>query len=247
MVWAWHSHPGRVRPRNEDACAVFTLGGPGPVTAVLAVADGLGGHPAGDVASRTAVGLLRAHLEAWAAALSAPPDLPAARDALAGALLAAHQGLLQAQARDPRLAGMGTTLTAALLRDGRFAYAHVGDSRLYRIGRARLERVSQDHVSPRGRGMLTQALGVAGELEVETGTGAVAPGEGLLLCTDGLSRVLGDEEIWEALQRLPLGAAVAALVQLANRRGGPDNITLAAVLWPGAPSAPLRGPGGEAA
>lgn len=228
MRWALASDPGRVRGRNEDACAAFAL--PRPEGAqVFAVADGLGGHPAGDVASRLAVRLFQDHLADWSRRLAAPPGAEELRAALVDGVRHAHAGLMAAARRDGRLRGMGTTMTAVLLVHGWFAFAHVGDSRLYRVAPDALVRLSRDHVVPAARHMLTQALGLVEPLEIDSGSGRIGPGEGLLLCTDGLTAVVTDEEIWHALRRLPVGSAVSALVALANRRGGPDNITLAAV------------------
>lgn len=245
MRWALASDVGRVRERNEDAYATFEV--PAPVGGRgFVVADGLGGHPAGDVASRLAVEVVRDGVVAWARRQRSAPDLPAARRALVGAVRRAHRALRAAAGRDPTLAGMGTTLTAAWVIGRAFVYAHVGDSRLYRFGPEGIQLLTRDHalladmvrqgrlteeqarVHPH-RHVLTQALGLGTRLQVDAGQGELAPGEGLVLCTDGLTAVVRDEELAEVIRLLPPEEAVPRLIQLANQRGGPDNVTLAVV------------------
>lgn len=244
IVWSAASDSGKVRPRNEDAYDVFGL--TAPVTGqVFVVADGMGGSRAGDVASRLAVETLRNHLLAWSQQCSADVE-NLASEALVAAFHDAHRQLLIKAAADPDLQGMGTTMTAVRVTPRGFQYAHVGDSRLYLLRRGALVQVSRDHalvadlvrageiteqqamLHPH-RHILTQALGQPGDIEVDRGSRELQPGDALLLCTDGLTEVLRDDELRAALQHEPIEKLAEHLVQLANRRGGQDNITVVAV------------------
>ena len=205
---------GLVREANEDALLVL------PEAGVVAVADGLGGHAAGEVASAVAVDTLRA-------ALGAAPDL--SEDEVPGllgdAVQAAHRAVVDDADRDPDHRGMGTTVVVAHVRAGQAWVAHVGDSRAYALTGEGLVPLTRDHGAG---GMLTQALGlgdVAADLvEVET-----APGDRLLLCTDGLTGTTDEAEIAALLREGDPQQACDALVQAALRGGGIDNTTVVVV------------------
>jgi serine/threonine protein phosphatase PrpC len=235
---------GRVRRRNEDA---FYL----PEDGIYGVvADGMGGGPAGDVAAETAVGGVVRYLNGVRSALETATG--GSRDELLrlhveAAVSAANDLVLARGDADPAVRGMGCTLTVLLLDpiSNRFAIGHVGDSRAYRLAQhGAIEQLTDDHTLAqesveRGRltveaardhpfgHILTRVIGLDHDVECQTVCGSKQPGDTFLLCTDGLIRVLEDEELSGALQREDdLTAAAQWLVEEANRRGGPDNATL---------------------
>lgn len=228
---------GRVRARNEDAV------GADPVSGLLVVADGMGGHPAGHRASALAVQEVRAGLGDPAT----PGDAPLRVE---GAIRAAHRRVLVEGDRDPACRGMGTTLTLLLAeaRRRRWTVGHVGDSRGYLLRDGELHRLTRDQTwvqeeVERGRlepaaaarhpmaSLLLQAVGNGLTLAPEVSSGELLPGDLFLLCSDGLVRVLEDEGLQEMLGRVAEGEELSgvaeALVDAANRGGGPDNITVA--------------------
>lgn len=206
---------GLVREANEDSFLVL------PEVGVVAVADGLGGHAAGEVASALAVDALRRGLGG---------AVPGAREEevpglLADAVQAAHAAVVDDADRDPARRGMGTTLVVAHVRRGRAWVAHVGDSRAYLRGGDGLVQLTRDHGAG---GMLTQALGL-GEVAVDVVEVDTAPGDRLLLCTDGLTDTTDEAEIARLLGDGDPQQACDALVQAALRRGGVDNVTVVVV------------------
>ena len=234
FTFAGHTDVGRVRSRNEDA--LFQQ----PLRGLAAVADGMGGHAAGDVASRIAVDILDDRTRELG------PD-PAAT--LEDAVLAAHEAILKAARADPELQGMGTTLTALLVQDDQGTIAHVGDSRAYRWRDDGLEQLTRDQTwvqeqveagtltEERARNhpfssILTGALGIEDEdVDVEVRQVGCQPGDVFVLCSDGLNAVLPDDRILAVLAEHgdDLDHAAHALVDAANDGGGPDNITVALV------------------
>jgi serine/threonine protein phosphatase PrpC len=250
---------GRVRESNEDNVAVLlppqVRAG---VDAVLAVADGMGGHQAGEVASRMALDYLEdafAHRESARDVETARDLCPGLRDAIVGA----HHAVREAADRDDRRRGMGTTLTAVAVAEGHLFLGHVGDSRAYLARGATLRQLSADDSwiaeqiragalsaaqarSHPGRNMLTQAVGSGEAIDVETASVELKAGDALVLCTDGLTNLVTDEEILDAV--LSYGqprVAAERLVGLANRRGSPDNVTaVVARVLDGADRAPSR-------
>lgn len=232
--FAGHTDVGRVRARNEDALLQQPLRG------VAAVADGMGGHAAGDVASRIAVDILDDRTR----------DLgPEPAAAMADAVRAAHEAIIRAARADPELQGMGTTLTALRVHPSGCVIAHVGDSRAYRWRGGGLEQLTRDQTwvqeqvdagaisSDNARNhpfssILTGALGVEDqELEIQILEPDCVPGDTFLLCSDGLIARLSDDQLLDLLEEHgdDLDAAARALVDAANDAGGPDNITVALV------------------
>jgi len=253
------SDPGCVRRRNEDSILVRTpAGGREKSRNLLAVvADGMGGHQAGDRASQLAV----ATIGQTFAAADLPPD-----QALVAAFEAANGLILNEASHDAALAGMGTTATALAISDGRAWLAHVGDSRLYRLRDERLEQLSEDHtlvaamlrdglITPEQAGdhpnrhVLIRAMGTHAKLDVMLAAVSLALGDVFLLCSDGLHDLVGSEDIRTCLLARPPQAACAFLVELARQRGGFDNISVIAVRCgkPGAvpPGAPQTRDGGR--
>ena len=223
---------GRHREINEDN--MFSG------KTVHAVADGMGGHVAGEVASEAALRPV-ADLDG-----KDFDDAKAATAALRDAIVAANSNVLSEARADPNLAGMGTTLTAVMVRDDSLYLAHVGDSRAYllRDGEAINQlttdhtlveqlvqdgRLSRDEVSRHPqRSVVTRAIGVDNDVEVDTFPPIVLqPGDQILLCSDGLTGPVTDEELTELLSTEVDGqAAVDRLIEAANNAGGPDNITV---------------------
>ena len=226
------SDVGLVRSGNEDSYAVV------PGLGFFAVADGVGGHAAGEVASRMAIDAVRSALEG--------PAREAGLHGLARSVEHAN-ALVHAAAQKKGHRGMGTTFTGVLVQEGRACLAHAGDSRAYLLRGRRLTQLTQDHtlvaalvqagmmtpeeaaVSP-DRNVITIALGSEEEVDVDTRVLAVEPGDTLLLCSDGLHGVVSDEDIAAVLLReRDLGRAAAELVGRANDEGGPDNVTVVLV------------------
>jgi protein phosphatase len=226
------SDVGLRRASNQDAYG----GGLAPSGArLLIVADGMGGHAGGATASRVAIEVVE---EAFATSSDAPELL------LRGALEAANRRVHEQAQSDASLRGMGTTGVALLFApDGGVWVAHVGDSRAYRLRDGRLEQLTFDHslvAQLEARGLITaeearvhprrnevlRSIGVDPEVDVDVARGEVESGDQYLLCSDGLSGVLRDEEIAAALLREPPEVAAQQLVDAANARGGPDNITV---------------------
>lgn len=240
---------GRVRRRNEDAYVLE------PDLGLAAVADGMGGHPAGDVASRLASEELRARLSRVDALPSFTPRQPASRSpmgaSMAAAVLSADARVRAAAESDEEQAQMGTTITALLFdaERARAVVGHVGDSRAYLYDDGRLRQITRDHTwvqqqiergalrEAEARGhpwahVLVQALGVGDPVEPEIVELEARAGQLYLLCTDGLTTMLPDVAIERALaDALPRGldATARALVEAANDRGGVDNVTVVLV------------------
>ena len=232
------SSAGAVRSDNQDYWLATELKGHRAESMLLCcVADGLGGHQAGNVASKLAVLTL---LDAVIAGL--PEGVPG--KALCDAFPIANSVVFRESGLSDALHGMGTTLTAALLTDSSCSIAHIGDSRAYLLSGGALAGLTEDHslvqdllrqgritraeaeVHPQ-RHVLTRALGIVGSVLCDSSEHILESDDVLLLCTDGLTRVLSDAEIADILASNVTGAAKAsALVALAMERGAPDNVTV---------------------
>ncbi|HKK27149.1 MAG TPA: Stp1/IreP family PP2C-type Ser/Thr phosphatase [Gemmatimonadota bacterium] len=229
---------GRVREQNEDAWTAV------PGAGLYAVADGMGGHAAGEVASRLAIEALEEGVDGRAA-----DTVAAAREALAEAVRGAARRIHEQAREHPERRGMGTTLTAMLLLPGgRGVVAHVGDSRAYSMRDERLGRLTRDHTWVQARvdsgeltedearrhpasSVLTRALGADGGAEPDLFEIEWRAGDVYLLCSDGLTAAVGEPELEAELGRAlreadDLEGAAGELVREANRRGGPDNVTV---------------------
>jgi protein phosphatase len=216
---------GRVRDVNQDAFLATDR--------LWAVADGVGGGPAGEMAAAIAIDALG---RGAAAARTAGDLSRLAQDAAAGVYAAGRA--------DPALTGMATTLTAALLTPDGLAVVHAGDTRLYRLRAGRLERLTEDHafvdqlvrdglLAPEQaathplRSMITRALGRDPDVDYDTALHAVEPGDVFLLCSDGLTKMVDDDVIAAIAAAAPsLEAATLELVRAANAAGGRDNVTV---------------------
>ena len=232
IEWAGLSDRGRRRSSNEDAY----LGD--DALGLFVVADGMGGHAAGEVASRLAVDTVRRVLGGQAA----PPPTPAA---IEQAVHEANRAIVERTQERADLQGMGTTLVLALIDSSSAWISHVGDSRAYRIRDGSIELLTHDHswvseqvrlglLSPEEarchpwRNVVTRALGSRDEVEVEVDVEELRPGDRILLCSDGLNSMLSEEQILDAVRGSggDLATACRNLVELANQRGGEDNVTV---------------------
>lgn len=237
------SDTGRVRRNNEDAVFV----NPGLGLAILA--DGMGGHNAGEVASSMTITALGSELEH---AFGKQPPRPASasqathvREVLSDVIARTNAAVHLAARSNPRYAGMGTTLVAVQFFDNRFVVAHVGDSRLYRLRDAFLTRLTRDHsllqeqldkgmISPEearfapNRNLVTRALGVDATVEIELNDHEVLPGDVYLLCSDGLNDMAEDHEIAAIMTAFSSNLLLCAkqLIQMANEHGGRDNVSV---------------------
>jgi serine/threonine protein phosphatase PrpC len=237
------THPGRIRQRNEDAFEIVATHG------LAMIADGLGGHAAGDIAARMAV----QEVSEYVRDLDLDPTLPdlndpsaaprASMDHLLHAVEHANREIHFAGHRYPVCAGMGATVAALLLVRGFAICAHVGDSRIYRLRGSELSRLTEDHtraaeyrrsqgahanpaVTKRHENTLTRCLGARPEVAVDISCSRRAPGDVYLLCSDGLWSVVPDETIFRVLlETSELDGAAERLVAEANAAGGPDNVT----------------------
>ncbi|NLW07496.1 MAG: Stp1/IreP family PP2C-type Ser/Thr phosphatase [Clostridia bacterium] len=229
------SHTGLVRPGNEDYYILDLEMG------LIAVADGMGGHQAGEVASHLALNTLRERL------LDRPADDPLA--GLMAATAVANETVFRSSLSNQEQEGMGTTLTAIRVVGNKGFLVHIGDSRAYLYREGRLQHLTDDHSyvgelvrcgsltldearhHPR-RNVLTRALGTEKSVEVDNLELELKPGDRLLLCTDGLYEVISDAEIQTIIACNPeLKRATQELLELALKRGGPDNITVVLALY----------------
>jgi PPM family protein phosphatase len=241
------SDVGRARTHNEDCFGID------PEHHMFVVADGMGGHSHGEVASRIAVKAIQEFVEQTADHDTTWPFVYDARlqrhsNRLKTAIRMAHDKVLRAIRHDGSLIGMGTTVVGFLLKGRIAAIAHVGDSRAYRLRNGHLELLTQDHTwvneqvvagylsAEQARAhplknVVTRALGGESEVLVDVREVEVQPGDVYILCSDGLTTMLDDEEIKRRITgETPLEDACRALVQDANVKGGLDNITVVLVM-----------------
>jgi serine/threonine protein phosphatase PrpC len=221
------SHRGRRRRHNEDAYVVQPP--------LFAVADGMGGAKAGEVASALAADAVQ----------ESGNDGESGEARVAALIEEANRRVFRRASEDREASGMGTTMTVALVEGDEVAIGHVGDSRAYLIRDGRLEQLTDDHslvaelvrsgkLTPEEaethpqRSVITRALGTEADVDVDTFSVRSAPGDLFLLCSDGLTSMVDDETILDAVERnrADLGEAAKALINAANRGGGEDNITV---------------------
>lgn len=232
MRWAQLTDIGLVRSLNEDSLCVS------PEIGLFAVADGMGGHLAGEVASATALQILEQEL----AKRLQKGEFP--EHALVAAVQEANRQIFELSSQNQHLSGMGTTITACLKRGGNIYIAQVGDSRAYLLRESLILQLTEDHSLVRElvrkgglteeqalhhpqRNVLTRALGTAPNVNVDSYHHEVSPGDLLLLCTDGLTAYLRPDEIMRTIRTAPgLDSAARSLVDKALGAGGKDNITV---------------------
>jgi serine/threonine protein phosphatase PrpC len=228
------SDRGRFRENNEDRLLLASE------RSMFVVADGMGGHAGGEVASELAVHTLSevyTRHDFRGSVESARPIPRRARE-LSQAIQMANHAIFEQAAATPGLRDMGTTLVAAKFspRKQRVYIGHVGDSRCYRIRRGGIRQLTIDHnmasmgVTGPNAGRLARALGIASSVTIDLIVDRPLPQDVYCLCSDGLPKMLSDEEIRDIVQReRDLEAAVYSLIELANDRGGRDNITVVLV------------------
>lgn len=227
--YARASDTGRKRRHNEDSYVV--------APPLFAVADGMGGAQAGEVASKLAAAALE----------ETDPGALSGSERLGSLIREANRRVYERASKDPATSGMGTTMTVALVEGDGVTIAHVGDSRAYRVRDGSLEQLTEDHslvnellksgklsreeaeVHPQ-RSVITRAVGTDPDVDVDTFHVAAEVGDVFLLCSDGLTDMVGDDDILDTVERHrdDLDRATKALVSAANRSGGEDNITVVA-------------------
>jgi protein phosphatase len=226
MKTAYKSDIGRLRDRDEDSIVAlhldFSYGQDGGERAFMSLGDGVGGAPSGEVASFLATKKLAEYmlptLLSWAERIDYLP-------LLAEGFKDTNRRVLEYAVRNPQHAGMGTTLAAAVL-DGRVLHAaNVGDSRLYIIDKKNMAQITVDHRD--ASGALTRAVGCFPEVEADVFRKELKPKDQVLICCDGLTDQVSEEEIAETLRReKDLSAACDALIKKANEAGGADNVSV---------------------
>jgi len=224
------THAGKVRERNEDSCLVRTD------TGLWAVADGMGGHEAGDLASRILVESLDA-IEQPEAALDLLEQCEAQ-------IFQANRQIMDlSRARNGAI--IGTTVAVLLVRDLHYAFVWPGDSRVYLISGRAIKHVSRDHTEVEElvaagtlsredaenwpNNVITRAIGASEDIELEIVTGSADPGDVFVICSDGLTKHLADDEILRCAGDRNARAACEGMLELALERGGFDNVTVVVV------------------
>jgi len=232
---------GIVRARNEDSYLQDDD------LHLYVVADGMGGHKGGDVASRMAVAEIETVVRSWKPGqydeiTGVDGPVPDEEAKLVTALKQANARIWKESGRNPERRGMGTTSTGLLLSDGRATVAHVGDSRAYLIRDDRMMQITEDHSwvneqvkagfitseearNHRLKNLITRSLGHEATVKVDVVRLKVQEGDRYFLCSDGLTNLVRDEEIKDIVTRFPPQEALREMVRLANERGGHDNIT----------------------
>lgn len=233
LEMAMASDVGQIRQRNEDEVRIL------PQAGAAVLADGMGGHQAGDVASRLAVEVVAEEIGKWERA---------DQEALAESIDAANQAIRGLASTHPAYRGMGATVVIAVCQDDHLLFSYVGDSRLYRLWNGTLHQLSEDHTLVQqyikqgmissaegktwaGRNLLTKGLGIEESIEPSFGRATLRGGQTYLLCSDGLTDPVTDEQIAAVLGDPEHSAETAAneLVQRANANGGPDNVSVVVI------------------
>lgn len=224
---------GRVRRRNEDEVRIL------PEAGAAVLADGMGGHQAGDQASRVAVEVVCVEIN---------KHQRVDEQSMTAWIEAANQAIRTLAGANPAYRGMGATIVVAVCRDERLLFGHAGDSRLYRLSDGALRQLTEDHTLVQqyinegmissvegktwaGRGLLIKGLGIEDTAKPAFGQSSLHGGQTYLLCSDGLTDPVTDDQIKEVLSDPRFSAEDAAneLVALANAHGGPDNVSVAVI------------------
>lgn len=230
--------PGRARDNNEDSVAFDAA------TNLGVLADGMGGYNAGEIASGMATALIKSELARWLSEAGQQADIGQVRHAIEMCVDNANCSIFNASNANPQYSGMGTTLVLGIFQGAKLMLGHIGDSRCYRLRGNELLQITRDHsllqeqmdagwltpeqaaASP-NKNLVTRALGVEEGVMLELHEHRVEAGDLYLMCSDGLSDMVEDAAIARILQNEPsLAQMAAALVALANKNGGRDNITV---------------------
>ena len=233
------SDVGLSREHNEDSISWdIDLG-------LIMLADGMGGHNAGEIASELAVTAIRDALLDVLTPEMLDTKLIKCDEALREAVIYANEEIHEQANRRTECAGMGTTVVITLFHEDKVTYAHVGDSRIYRARHGEIKQLTQDHslvqemidngylskeeaMLSSSRNLITRALGIAPDVDVDVSTETIDNDDVYLLCSDGLSDLINEKDMVRIIntQRDSLGTAAQELVDLANERGGTDNISV---------------------
>jgi PPM family protein phosphatase len=237
---------GRKRNHNEDSFLIDDE------LQLFVVADGMGGHAGGGTASKIAVETIDRELRTAYEAkdslftFKGPLQESPLPEVLRSAVERACQAIFLAAKEDPRLEGMGTTVISLLVNEDHALFAHVGDSRAYLVRGDLIQQISEDHslvneqikagmITPeeakhsRYKNIITRSVGYEQDVQVDVMGIIAEPGDVFILCSDGLANMVEDTELREIAQRTPLAEMPKRLVDLANERGGDDNITVIVV------------------
>jgi len=232
------SHPGCIRKKNEDSYYVLSANG----CSFFAVADGMGGHAAGEVASLLAIETLQKNISRHLASLCqySPVQM---KNFIAQSILEANENIRTKQLQKPAFKGMGTTFTVSVFLNNEFLIGHVGDSQVHLFNASGHCQITEDHsvvmellknkeISPEEaynhpqRNILTRSLGTSSSLEIDFYDKTIQEKDYILLCTDGLTNMLQPDQIQEIIFRyINLEEAADQLLARANALGGWDNIT----------------------
>jgi len=234
---------GLVRPNNEDGFYIDEK------ARLLVVADGMGGHASGEIASKLALDVIRDYFKAFHEGRVAlvgkfDEDQSELTKAIGSSVRLANQAIYEAAKSNAGWQGMGTTVAAVVANRDRLSIAHVGDSRVYLVRAGDIEQLTDDHSvvyeqvkrelltreeaqKSETRNLLTRSLGVASDVEVDVSELTLSAGDILVLCTDGLTSMISDDDILALAVSMKDPAAVCdRLIELANEQGGKDNITV---------------------
>ncbi|MHB8535443.1 MAG: Stp1/IreP family PP2C-type Ser/Thr phosphatase [Sulfuricaulis sp.] len=239
LLMAGMTDTGRVRNQNEDSIAVV------PEAGLAVVADGMGGHQAGEVASKLAVEVITRHMIDVLTGTAAKGETGMELKSVGDAIQLANRAVYDLARERPEYNGMGSTVVMTVFHGDKICVGHVGDSRLYRFRDGLLEQVTQDHsvvqeLVSRGlvtaeearqsvnKNLVTRALGVDPGVTPDVSEHLLQNEDIYLLCSDGLNDVLADGDIEMMLieHRRQLDDAVQHMIDMANERGGPDNISV---------------------
>ncbi|PWU68914.1 Stp1/IreP family PP2C-type Ser/Thr phosphatase [Gracilibacillus dipsosauri] len=239
MKYYFRSDKGKIREINEDAVSVLE-----DTDHILAlVADGMGGHQAGDVASQLAI---ESVVRMWENKEPRVSNKESAEVWLQSAVSKANNTVYEQSQQEDKYKGMGTTIVAAICHQTFISVAHIGDSRAYLLDKEDYKQITADHslvgelvrtgqlseedaqVHPR-KNVILKALGTEKDVEPDVYSTTWEEGSKLLLCTDGLTNKIDDNELYQKLLQKGSQQLIDELIQLANQRGGEDNITLALI------------------
>jgi serine/threonine protein phosphatase PrpC len=246
VVAAGLTDVGRKRDHNEDSFLIDED------LKLFVVADGMGGHAGGGTASRIAVETIDTELRQVRSSqgsvleASTPLQDSPVPEAIRAAVERACMAIYSKAQEDDRLKGMGTTVISLLMKDEQAFFAHVGDSRAYLVRGDLIQQISEDHslvneqikagmITPeeakhsKYKNIITRSVGFEEEVQVDVMGLLSEPGDVFILCSDGLANMMEDTEILEVVRHVPLTDVPKTLVDLANERGGDDNITVVAV------------------
>jgi PPM family protein phosphatase len=236
--FAHHTDPGLARDNNEDSVAVDLP------TQLAVLADGMGGYNAGEVASGMATAFIKSEMGRWLAQAGKNANAREVRRALEICVDNANRSIFNAAGSNPQYTGMGTTLVVGVFQEGRLMLGHIGDSRCYRLRGQEFSQITKDHsllqeqmdaglITPEqaatslNKNLVTRALGVEDAVLLETNEHRTEVGDIYMMCSDGLSDMVSDEDIAAIMQESQdLEVMARALIDAANAGGGRDNISV---------------------